>query len=335
MSGRWRRGRAAFALLTCAALLLAAWTLAALHFQLAGPARWGASALTLAALACVLVLGWRRARDGWLALAGVALLLGLWWGAIRPRDDRDWAPDVAHGVTAVFHGDNVTVANIRDFEWESRDRAVERWRVESYPLDAITSVDLATSVWSSPAIAHVLVSFGFADGRHLVFSAEIRRERDEAFSSFGGFFRAFELVLIAAEERDILRLRTDFRGEDVSLYPLHLTQAQARALFTAYLERGNALAARPEFYNTVTANCTTVIFRLARVLAPGLPLDWRLLASGYLPEYLHDLGVIDGPLPIEEIRARGHVTEKARALPPGADYSAGIRADWPALWEAD
>src|SRR5690606_25198874 len=128
--------------------------------------------------------------------------------------------------------------------------------------------------------------FGFDDGRFLAFSVEIRRERDEEFSEWAGFFKQYELSIIAADERDIVRVRSNVRGEDVTLYRLTLDASQRRALFVAYVEEANRLAATPRFYDTVTTNCTTLVYRLARPIIGHLPLDRRLLQTGLLPEYL-------------------------------------------------
>lgn len=319
---RWLSGL----LLSICVLLLLGWTMAALWFR-AGPAPVMALAMLAAALGAIaiLVAARRRLRLGWILWLAMLLFVAGWWLSIRPRQDRDWAAEYAHGVTAEIGASEVTVHNIRDFDWRSRTEARTGWRSETYPLDGIVSVDLVTSVWNSPAIAHVLVSFGFADGRHLVFSAETRREAHETYSTFGGFFKSFELILIAATEPDILKLRTDIRGEQVSVFPLRIAPEQARRLFLSYLQRGNQLARQPEFYHTVTANCTTVIFGLTRSLRLGIPLDWRILASGYLPDYLYQLGALKTGLPLPETLAAARITERARALGPGADYSSGIR----------
>lgn len=304
--------------------LFLAWTLAAFLFQferLAVIACTGA--LALAGMLCILAS--HNGRHGWMAFILCLAAATLWWSSIPPQQDLAWAPDTARGVTAEFEGDTVIVHDIRDFVWKDENTATEQWKSETYSLDAITSVDLLTSVWSSPAIAHVLISFGFSDGRHLAFSAEIRREADEKFSSIGGFFKQFELVLIAAEERDIVKLRTNHRIENVSLFPLDLMPEQAKLLLVMYLEQGNQLAVEPEFYNTIAANCTTVIFRLARLIDHGLPFDWRVLASGYLPAYLFDLGVIDTAKPLDETLNDAQITSRAVLLTPSDDYSIGIR----------
>lgn len=268
-------------------------------------------------------LGNSRAVWAWATLGIV--VAGLWYATVRPSNDRIWAEDVARGVTAEVAGDVVTVRDVRNFDWRSETDFTPRWETRTYRLDQLASVDLITSVWGSPAIAHVLVSFGFSDGQHLVFSAEIRREKTEVFSSVAGFFRQFELVLIAADERDIVRLRTDVRGETVSLFRLNATQDQMRAMLLAYLERGNALAQRPEWYNTATVNCTTVIWQLARTVSPGFPLDWRVMLSGYLPEFLYDQGLVSTDLPMAEVRVRAVRKPLGPADSDGAAYSRRLR----------
>ncbi|MGP3699689.1 Lnb N-terminal periplasmic domain-containing protein [Rhodobacter sp. NSM] len=313
-------GHLAFVLLLAAG---AAWTTGALWVQLEGAPHPGAGRSRRR-------LGGRaepaghEPPTGWLVLGLGALAAGLWFQAIEPRDDRDWAPDVAHGVTARIEGDRA-LRNVRAFDWTGPATARETWEERSYDLDRISGVDMLTSVRDSPDIAHLMVSFGFEDGRHLVFSVEIRRERDESFSVLGGFFRQFELVLIAADESDILRLRTHQRGEDLHLYPLALDAGQRRSLFLSYLGLGNELAARPAFYNTVTANCTSTVWRLAQGLGADLPLDWRLLLSGHLPCYLEDFGALPGEMPMEARRAAAAITARALSAPADMPFEEAIR----------
>jgi len=315
-------------LLVLATVPAAAWTAAAVWFQVRPPLHWAFIGLAAAVAIAICWLGLRRPRYGWIALVLAGALVAAWWGSIKPSNDRDWAPDVMRGVTAEINGDDVLVRNIRNFDWQSDDYAVQRWDTRHYKLSAITSVDLVSSVWDSPAIAHTMLSFGFADGRHLVFSAEIRKKRGEAFSEIGGFFKQFELVLIAADESDILRVRTNLRGEQVSLYPVRLPPEKMRALFVSYLEKGNDLAREPEFYQTVTTNCTTVIFQLARLIEPGMPLDWRILVSGYVPDYLYDHGALLTRLPLQQAKQQALISGRAQAATM-ADYSAVIRRPAP------
>ncbi|MDA5095854.1 DUF4105 domain-containing protein [Aliiroseovarius sp. KMU-50] len=272
----------------------AAWSATAIWLNQSGVAL--VFALVLLALAVVAVISARiyKRRIGWAALALAVVGVFGWYQTITPRADRVWAPDVAHGVTARINDNLITLANLRDFDWQTKDRANERWISETYDLDQLESVDMLTSVWDSPDIAHLLVSFGFSNGEQVVFSVEIRREEGEKFSEIGGFFRQFELVLIAATEQDIVRLRTDFRDEKVRMFPVVLTPEQRRTMFLSYVGLAKDLEKKPQFYNTISANCTTVVYGLARSLKSDLPIRKSLILSGRLPQYLEELGVLGG-----------------------------------------
>jgi hypothetical protein len=317
-------GHLAFAVVIAAG---AAWAATALWVQLAPPVLWLAWAALALAVIAALALRWRSRARSWAVVLIAAVAVGGWYMTLHPRQDRDWAPDVAHGVTSTVAGDIVTVSNIRNFDWTSTTEATERWETRTYDLAQLDTVDMFTSVWDNPDIAHLLVSFGFSDGQYLTFSVEIRREADEVFSSIGGFFRQFEIALIAADEGDIIRLRTNFRREDVHRFAVNLNAEQRRALFLTYLDFGNQLAAEPKFYNTVTANCASTVYQLVRAIKPDMPLDRRLLFSGGLPEYIDELGGLVGDMPMDQRRKAGAITARAQAIPAGADFSAGIRAE--------
>jgi len=175
-----------------------------------------------------------------------------------------------------------------------------------------------------------MISFGFDDGRHLVFSVEVRKSRDQEYSAVGGFFKQFETILVAAEEDDIIRVRTNVRGEDVYLYPLRIERATLRALLLSYVQAANRLAAQPAFYNSFTSNCTTIVHRMARQIDPGLPWDMRLLLTGYLPQYLQDIGALDRGVPISTLRRRARISERALAAPADGDFSRAVREVTPA-----
>lgn len=281
--------------------------------------------LAAAAALAIIVLGRRRPAIAWISLGLAAMVVAAWWISIRPSNDRDWAPDVALGVAGEIRGAEAQLNNVRDFDWRTEQDFTPHWETRRYALDRLESVDLVSSVWANPAIAHTLISFGFSDGDHVVFSAEIRRERNESFSEIGGFFKEFELVMIAATENDIVRLRTDVRRENVSLFPLRLSPEQARQLFVSYVEKANELVDKPEFYQTITTNCTTVIFELARLIEPGMPLDWRILLSGYLPDYLYDHGLIRTDLPLEEIKRKAAIVPRPQGHISAANFSTTIR----------
>jgi hypothetical protein len=270
---------------------------------------------------------WAGARDQ-VAIAAAVTAVGflIWYLTRIPRHDRAWIPEVAHGATADI-GDMVRLHNVRRFRWTAKNKYDECWDEWLLDPDTITSVDLVMSIWSNPLIAHTMVSFGFTDGRHLVFSGETRRQKGDRFTITGGFFRRFELVMLAADERDVIHLRTDIRREKVSLYPVLMEPDARKALFLAFLQQGNDLVTRPKWYNTVTTNCTTVPFEIVQTIAPRLRRDWRLLLSGHLPGFLHKLGVLP----------RGTLTElNARAVLPisgddgqeDAAYSRSLRDRW-------
>jgi hypothetical protein len=180
-----------------------------------------------------------------------------------------------------------------------------------------------------PAIAHTLVSFGFDDGRQLVFSVEVRKERGEEYSALAGFFKRYELALVAADERDILGVRARARDEDVYLYRVHMSKPAMRALFEQYLDESDALRATPRFYQTLTANCTTIVYAMMERIVPGLPLDARLLLSGYLPSYVQEVGGLTAGYSLQELQEKGRITARARQAGPHADFSAAIRQGLP------
>lgn len=270
-----------------------------------------------------------RSPLAWGLLAAGCLLLGLWWTSTTPSNDRIWAADVSRTLRTERKGSQVLLHNVRNFDWRSDDDYTARWEGRRYDLDSLRSVDMALSYWMGPAIAHTLVSFGFADGRQLVFSVEVRKERHEEYSALAGFFKRYELALVAADERDVLGVRASVRNEDLYLYRVHMPPSAMRALFEQYLDEADALRAAPRFYNTLTANCTTIVYAMMQRIVTGLPLDWRLLLSGYLPSYVQEAGALTPGYSLQELQARGRITDRILQLPPGADFSAAIRQGLP------
>lgn len=243
-----------------------------------------------------------------LALMFIGVII--WWSSIKPTLHRDWAPELARSVEATFdpiNPDIVHLQNIRNFDWIAPYEGKENWENGTYNVDDLVGLDVYLSYWMGPYIAHTLVGFTFKDGRHLVFSAEIRRTNEQSFSAIGGFFKEFELIMIAAPEEDIIKLRTDIRHENVYRYPISVGKEKIKNLFLNYLETADKLAHQARFYNTVTANCTTVVFDMARILDPGIPLDWRILFSGQLPSYLYDLKVVNTEKSLKELVDEAHI----------------------------
>ncbi|HRO88394.1 MAG TPA: DUF4105 domain-containing protein [Chiayiivirga sp.] len=333
-------------LLALAVAAATVWGGLLIHFQLPAPAPLRLAVVVgwcLLGAATTLALSWCRLHGVRRALllafaAGFAALLA-WWCSLSPSHEREWADDVARLLEPEVHGDRVVLGNVRNFQWRSETDYTPRWETREYDLSRLATADLVLSYWMGPHIAHTLVSFGFDDGQRVVFSLEIRKERHESFSAFGGFVRRFEQVLVAADERDIIRTRSNARGEDVYLYRLDVTPEALRAMFLGYLVRADALQREPDFYNTLTSNCTTVIFDIARHVVPGLPMDHRLLLSGHFAEYVHDQGGLTPGYGYEELRERGYINPRALAVPGDAAdeamFSREIRRQVPGIPDAE
>ena len=316
------------------ALLIAgmtAWAALAIYYSdLAGePLRLGlAAAFALGTLGAFLFLpNRRRTLLGFGAAFAVVLL---WWLSIEPSNERDWQPEVAVLPYATRDGDLVTLHNVRNFDYRTEQDFVPRYDDRTFDLRKLDAVDLIAVYWAGDAIAHIMVSFGFA-GDHVAFSIETRKEKGEAYSSIAGFFKRYELIYVVGDERDLIRVRTNYRRPEELVY-LYRTRARpenARRLFLEYVDKINQLKERPEFYNTLTTNCTTDVWSLVRALTGQLPLDWRVLLSGYFPEYAYELGSLDTSMPFAELKARSLINDKAHAADRAPDFSARIRAGLP------
>ena len=257
-----------------------------------------------------------------------ALFVG-WWRSLRPSNDRDWRADVARLATAVVAGDRVTVRNVRNFSYRTVDDFDERWEERTFDLARLDGLDLFFIDWGAPLVNHTILSWSFDDGQRLAISVEVRKQKGQKYSTWRAFVRTYELTYVAATEDDVIRLRTNVRGEKVYLYRVRTSQAAARKLLLDYLDAINAIAREPLWYNALTANCTTVV--RARVIRAGgkLPFSWRYLANAYLPPLLSRRGTIDSSRPFEELKAMSFINPRARAVRPGEDYSAIIRQGLP------
>ncbi|MEP1328943.1 DUF4105 domain-containing protein [Pseudophaeobacter sp.] len=289
-------------------------------------------ALCFVLLGLAVILGQFRPRR-LRALATFCLALATvltWWVSLTPPADRPWAPDVARQVTGSLDGSVLRLEDVRNFTWRSPQDFDVHWEQRSYDLDQLQTVDLFMSYWSGKAIAHMIVSFGFAGGDHIAWSVEVRRQIGGGFSPVADMFKTNTLAIVAADERDVVGTRTNARGEDVQLYRIRVTPEKARALLLQYVDAANRLAQRPQWYNSLFTNCTTVVFQMIRTIVDEVPLDWRVMANGYLPEYSFDAGVLDSRLSLSELIEKGQISPRAQAYGLGPDFSAVIRDGVPA-----
>ena len=315
-------------------ILLGAWGGFALWYQVpAGRMLKSISVALWATFSCAVLVELSRGRIVVAVLMFGAAFAGLllWWHRLRPSNDRKWADDVSHMTTGLVQDSRITLRNVRNFHWRTNSDYIQRWETRTYDLRSLDQVDLILSYWSYRAIAHVLISFGFADGDHVVFSVEIRRQQGDQYSELGGFFKEFGLSVIAADERDIIRVRTNVRGEDDYLYRIGLPKAAMRSLFLAYVDQANELVSKPRFYNTLSVNCTTLVYHMMKHVVGYLPWDYRLLLSGYLPEYLYRIGALDRRYTLQQLRTFGRITERAKHSDRNEQFPADIRRDVPQL----
>ena len=262
------------------------------------------------------------------AIAFAALLF--WWAAMTASNDRDWQRDVAVLPSAEIAGDIVTLRNVRSFEYRTETEYTPRWYDKSVDLRALDTLDLIAVYWMGDAIAHTILSFGFA-GEQIAVSIETRKEQGEAYSALAGFFRRYELFYVVADESDLIGLRTSYREppEDVYLYRVKTSPEKIRRLFLQYVAKINELNERPEFYNTATTNCTTNIVTHVQAVQPQVPLNWKMLLSGYFPELVYERGSMDQSLPFDVLRRQSHINERAKAADGADDFSRYIREGLP------
>jgi hypothetical protein len=323
----------ALAALMWGALVLATlWAAAALYIDV----RISWLRVPLAAVYGLGILAaWIWIRRPWkMVVTTVGFLLVLaWWFSLQPSNNRDWLPDSMVLPFAEITGNQINIHNIRNCDYRTETDYDVHYYDKNFDLDQLRTVDLYLVTWDSPDIAHTMVSFGFTTGDHVCFSIETRKEKGEDYSALKGFFRQFELTYVVADERDVIRLRTNYRkGEEVCLYRLQATPAQAQKLFLDYLRRVNELHDHAEWYNALTDNCTTAI-RTQRAATDRAPWDWRMLLNGHLDELLYERGAIVTNLPFAELKKMSNINARAKRADRSADFSEQIRQNLPGFDE--
>lgn len=273
---------------------------------------------------------WSHRR--WGLVAGLALVLaagaGLTaWLSVEPSNARTWRPDQAMLPRAELDGRHVRIRGVRNFSWITPELYVPAWDDRTFDLDGLESAWFVltplSKTWRGPA--HSFLSFGFADSQFVAISVEARKEPGETYSVLKGLLKRFELIYVVGDERDLIGLRVA-AGEQVFVYPIRAPHDKIRQLFVDMLERANDLVERPEFYNTLTSNCTTNIVRHVNRVAPKrIPYGPRILLPGYADALAYDLGLLATELPLEQARRRYHVNERAKRYTGRPDFSLRIR----------
>jgi hypothetical protein len=310
-------------------LLLVTWaSLAVYYSNLPWAGLRLALALAFAAFAIWALWLSRRRRSKWVFLALFAGVVG-WWLTIAPSHDRPWRPEVAVMPRAFIDGDRVRLTGVRNFDYQTRDEFTERHEEREVQLSHLTGLDFFVSYWSEGLVGHTFVSFIFDNAPPLSISIETRPEVGEGFQPIASLFKQFELIYVVGDERDLVGVRANHRGETTYLYRLNTSAEDVRRLFLVYLERINELAARPEFYHLLSNSCTINIIRYANAAGREGRFDIRHLFNGLIDSYLYHSGRVDTSLPFDELRRRSLINDAARAADGAADFSQRIRAALP------
>jgi hypothetical protein len=310
--------------------LVVLWTTLAIYYTT--PLPWVGLRLVLALAFMVFGIWalWRKRTPlALFAFAAVFLVMLVWYFSLRPSHDREWSPDVAVMPRESLEGDRVSFTGVRNFDYRSKDDFTVRYEEREVLLSHLTSVDFFVSYWMPGPVAHTFVSFNFDNAPPICVSIETRTEIGEGFSPVASLFRQFELIYVVGDERDIVRVRTNFRHEEVFLYRLQISPVNARGLFLVYLNRINELADRAEFYHLLNSSCTVNIVRYARAVGKMGGFDIRYYLNGFVDSWLYSLGYLDTSLPFSELRQLSHINEAAQAAGDAPDFSQRIRANLP------
>jgi hypothetical protein len=317
------------ALVWLALALGVAWVIGAMWFDFpwAGARKVAAGICGVGLLAAAICV-----RPRWRAKLGIAiciLLVLVGWLTLVPRQHRDWKPEVAKTAFATVDGDGVTIENVRNNDYRTETDFTSRYETRRYDLRNLRGVDIFVNFWGSPHMAHPIISFDFGKDGRVCFSIETRMEKGESYSAIGGLYRRFESIYVVADERDVIRLRANYRqGEDVYLY--RLKAVNPRGSFMEYIRAINELHETPRWYNAITNNCTTAI-RNQRAATERQPWDWRMLVNGYGDELLYEKRGIDTSLPFAELKKLAHVNKRAKAANDAPDFSERIREGIPGM----
>jgi hypothetical protein len=272
----------------------------------------------------------RRGRTllGFVAVFAVLVVLFL---RIPASNDRDWQPEVAMTPYATINGDRITVHSVRNFDYRSETDFTPRWETRTYDLRKLDSADIVAVYWAGKAIAHIMLSFGFGGKDFLAVSIETRKEKGESYSTLAGFFKQYELYYVVADERDVMRVRTTYRQpqEDVYVYRVSGSVENLRRVFLDYIKAMNQLRDRAAYYNTLTTNCTTNVLFHTRMNPESPPMSWKILLSGYVPDYLYELGRLDTSRSLADLEKVSHVNQRAHAADKDPAFSQRIREGLP------
>jgi len=287
-------------------------------------------------IASVALLSFVKPRIyGRLAFFGLVAVIIFYWLLIPPSNDRPWSKEVAVLPSAEINGNLVTIHNIRNFDYRTAKDFDVRYYDKTFALDKVRSVDFFMCFWAPIPFCHTMISFGFEGGDYLCVSIETRPTTNQGYSPLAACFKQFELIYVAADERDVVRLRTNFRDEAVYLYHIRTSPEAMRRLLLRYCDRMNDLYAHPEWYCTLTRNCTTDIPRHDGKTYGWFPESWKILVNGFVDQFLYQSGSLDQRVPLLQLRKLGHINTRGQMAGDDPDFSRRIRQSIPEVPPAD
>jgi len=256
-----------------------------------------------------------------------SLAVVLWWLSIKPSNTREWSRDQAVLARAEVDGEHVTLRNIRNCSYRTTQDYDVAYYDRTFDLGGLESVWFVVEPFDgTPGAAHTFLSFGFKAGQYVAISVEIRKEKGENYSPFKALFKQYELMYVIGDERDLIKLRSNYRNDAVYLYPIRTSVNARRNLFLDTVTAADRLAENPEFYHTLWNTCTTRIVDHANKLFPGkIPFSFKILFPARADRLAYDLGLIDTELSFEEARRRFHINDRAQQFADSPDFSTKIR----------
>jgi hypothetical protein len=309
------------------ALVFTLWATGALFFMFPINTLRTPAAVIYALIVLILIIVVRPFWKGAVAVAILFLPVLAWYFTIFPSNEGDWQREVAETAWARIDGDAITINHLRNFDYRSSTDFIPRWETKTFDLAQLRGIDLFINYWGSEWMAHPIVSFQFGDNGHVAFSIELRAQMGQKPSTLAGLYKSYGLIYLVGDERDLVRVRTNCRKEDVYLYRTVVKPERARAIFLDYVRRMNALHEHPEFYNALTSNCTTNvrIHTAATALGQSPTWDWRILINGYADQMLYERGDLVGEATFADLKRQALINEKAKAADHDPQFSQRIR----------
>jgi hypothetical protein len=308
-------------------VILHGWAALALYYCSSPAAPWLRTSAAISYLVVVVVwiiLNKKHVRFFLISLLGFVMIV-LWFSTIQPKTVGTYPPELTLPYSE-FNGSAVTIHNVRNTIYRTKDDFDVHYEVRSYNLKDLQTLDVMVNYWGMEAIAHTFLSFGFSDGNYLAVSVEIRPEIGQAYDMLQGFFKQYQLIYIWGDERDLVRLRTNYKKEDVYLYRTTLSPGNVRKMFVSMLQTTSAMNEKPEFYNTLTHSCTNTLGD--HLISAGIldvPIWKRRFLTGDVDQRLYKEGLLDTSVPFPDLRRQANIDERAKQADRDPDFSQRIR----------